>query len=150
MGMFPLLRTRARRRRASFVLIERLTPETIAGFATAGAIMAWADGRIDRAERLAWLGFLREQGVLAYASRRAMLDAFDEATAKLDSRPLAELCEAADGLSRLAGTSGAQLVGMAASRVALADGIAWPQETAVLQVIRDRLGLAPKRQQEAC
>src|SRR5690242_11800411 len=65
LGMFPLLRTRSRRRRTRFVLIARPTPETIAGLVTAGAIMACADGRIDPAERRAWLAFLREQGLLA-------------------------------------------------------------------------------------
>jgi tellurite resistance protein len=114
----------------------------IAGFATAGAIMACADGQADSTERRAWLTFLREQGVLEQSSRRELLDSFDKKTVMFNSRPLPELCEAAEPLASLAGTSAARLVGMAASRVAIADGIAWPQEIAMLQVIRDKLGLS--------
>jgi tellurite resistance protein len=36
---------------------------------------------------------------------------------------------------------GAPLVAHAAAHVALADGVTWPQEIALLEVIRDRVGL---------
>ena len=147
--MYPLFRTRSRRPRKGFVLVERPTPEVIAGLAAAGAIMARADGQIDPAERSAWLAFLREQGLLAHSSRREVLASFDEAARKLDSQPLAELCTAAERLAALAGTRSARLIGMAASRVAMADGIAWPQEIAMLQVIRDKLGLSQGQRREA-
>jgi tellurite resistance protein len=147
--MFPLMRTRSHRRRTRFVVVERPTPETIAGLATAGAIMACADGRLDAGERHAWLGFLREHGVLTYASRREMLACFDQRAGEFQPLSLPELCEAAGSLSSLAGTSGAQPVGMAASRVALADGIVWPQEVAMLQVIRAKLGLSVRQGRDA-
>jgi tellurite resistance protein len=37
---------------------------------------------------------------------------------------------------------------MAAGYVAVADGIAWPQEIAVLQVVRERLGLSARRERD--
>jgi tellurite resistance protein len=147
--MFPFLRTRSRRRRTKFLLIERPTPDTISGLVTAGAIMACADGQPDSAERLAWLGFLRDEGVLAHVSRREMLDCFDNRARELETLKFPELCTAAGNLSRLAETSGARLVGLAASRVALADGVVWPQEIAMLQVIRAKLGLSAKRRRDA-
>jgi tellurite resistance protein len=55
------------------------------------------------------------------------------------------MCKAADQLSAVAGTHAAPLVAHAAAYVALADGITWPQEIALLEVIRNRIGLGYPR-----
>lgn len=131
--------------RTNFVLTERPNRETAAGLVMAGAIMACADGHVARAERLSWLVFLRRHGFLAGFGRSVMSSRFDQAVANLEGH---SLCAEADQLSRLAGTAGARLVAMAAGYVAVADGIAWPQEIAVLQVVRERLGLSARRERD--
>ena len=44
-------------------------------------------------------------------------------------------------LQSLAGTHAGALAATAAAHVAVADGITWPQEIALLRMIRDRLGV---------
>ena len=134
--------------RTNFVLTERPNRETAAGLVMAGTIMARADGHVARAERLSWLVFLRRHGFLAGFGRSVMSGRFDQAVAHLEGHSLDALCAEADQLSRLAGTAGARLVAMAAGYVAVADGIAWPQEIAVLQVVRERLGLSARRERD--
>ena len=47
-------------------------------------------------------------------------------------------------LRTLAGTHGAVLAAMAAAHVAMADGVTWPQEIALLRVLHDRLGMSAR------
>jgi tellurite resistance protein len=114
---------------------------TIQAVATAAAIIACADGCMTREERLGLLRFLRYHGVLERHTRAECLAMFDGAVDKVSALDLQELCDAADCLRLVAGTPGASLVAKAAAHTALADGITWPQEAALLQVIRNRIGL---------
>lgn len=67
--------------------------------------------------------------------------AFEAAVQSMSRLELDEICTAADGLRAVAGQHGATYVAQAAAHVALADGVTWPQEIALLEVIRDRVGL---------
>jgi tellurite resistance protein len=72
--------------------------------------------------------------------RAAVLASYDAAVGG-GCRSLAETADDLAALGGLARTPGAHLIAAAALRVALADGVAWPQETALLGIIGDRLGL---------
>ncbi len=143
----PPRHTRSPRRLAAQpVVIRRPGRRTVDGMIEAACIVACADGRLDAAERRRLLTILRRHGALAEFGRKPLLDAFDQAVARQEHADLAELCVMADGLRPLAATSGARLVAMAAVDIAMADGVTWPQEMAMLQVIRDRLGLGARRE----
>jgi tellurite resistance protein len=118
---------------------------TVQAIATAAAIIACADGCTTREERRSLLRFLRYHGVLARHTRAECLAMFDGALDEISALDLQELCDAADCLRPVAGTPGAHLVALAAAHTALADGITWPQEIALLQVIRNRIGLDTNR-----
>ncbi len=133
-----------RRRRASspdVAVVEQVGRETLAGIILAAGAVARADGHADLRERQALLGFLRERGILARYGRSAVLASYDGAVGDERRRGLSETADGLAALDRLAGKPGALLIAAAAWRVALADGVAWPQETALLGVIGDRLGL---------
>jgi tellurite resistance protein len=115
--------------------------ETLEAILKAAAIVACADGQVSSLERLSLMSFLGRHGILAREGRAASAVAFDEAVREVALLRLDEACAAADGFRRIAGRPGASLVANAAAVVALADGIGWPQEIALLEVIRDRLGL---------
>jgi tellurite resistance protein len=114
---------------------------TIQAMASACAMIACADGNVANRERRGFLRFLRHHGVLERYGRASCITAFNEALRDASSLTLDEVCHAADQFSAVAGTHGAPLVAHAATYVALADGITWPQEIALLEVIRNRLGL---------
>ena len=137
------VRMTARRRLSSAVppYVEEPGWTAVSGMITAGAVMACADGRPDRTERLSLLAFLRRRGILLRFNRRRVLVAFDTKVAWLHARSVAELCSATDSLRLLTSSSTAPLVAAAASHVAIADGEASPQEIVVLRVIRTQLGL---------
>jgi tellurite resistance protein len=128
------------------VVIDRPSRRTVDGMVKAASIIACADGRLDAAERRSLIALLRRHGALAEFGRRPLLDAFDQAVARPEHADLAALCVVADGLRPLANTPAAQLIAMTAVDIAMADGVTWPQEMAMLQVIRDRLGLAARRE----
>lgn len=114
---------------------------TIQAVASACAMIACADGNVANKERRSFLRFLHHHGVLERYGRAPCIAAFNEALRDASSLTLDEICDAADQFSAIAGTQGAPLVAHAAAHVALADGITWPQEVALLEVIRNRLGL---------
>lgn len=111
---------------------------TLHAMVTAAAMIACADGHVARSERRSLLRFLSHHGVLARHGRAASLAAFEQAIR--DTEDLGPHA-AADRLRAIAGLPGAPLVAQAAAHVALADGVTWPQEIALLEVIRDRVGL---------
>ncbi len=115
--------------------------ETVRAVVTAAAIVACADGHVARSERRSLLRFLSHHGVLARYGRAGLLAAFEQAVRTAEPLTLHEAGSVADELRTIAGRPGAPLVAQAAAHVALADGVTWPQEIALLEVIRDRLGL---------
>jgi tellurite resistance protein len=114
---------------------------TVQAVATACAMIACADGDVATKERRSFLRFLHRHGVLERFGRGPCLAAFNAALHDTSSLTLDEICDATDQFSAVAGTHGAPLVAHAAAYVALADGVTWPQEIALLEVIRNRLGL---------
>jgi len=115
---------------------------TVQAVVTACAMIACADGHVAVKERRSLLRFLRHHGALARFGRAPVLAAFDVAVREAAPMTLDQICDVADRLRDVAGMPGAPLVAHAAAHVALADGITWPQEIALLDVIRDRVGLA--------
>lgn len=115
---------------------------TVQAMATACAVIACADGHVGMKERRTFLGSLRRCGALERYGRTESVAAFDNAVHDAASLTLDEICSVLDNLRAVAGTHGAPLVAQAAAHVALADGVTWPQEIALLAVIRDRVGLA--------
>lgn len=108
---------------------------------TACAMIACADGHVAKKERQIFLRFLRHHGLLERHGRALFLTAFDKAVHDASSLELDEICSLADELRAVAGMHGAPFVAQAAAHVALADGVTWPQEMALLEVIRERIGL---------
>jgi len=119
-------------------IVQLPSQQTFDGVVRAGALVALADGVVDSAERRALLRCLRRNGLLARYGRRAALALLEQAS----NRPqLSALCDEADALRPLSRTADSLLIAQVARQVMLADGIAWPQEVAMLRVIEDRLGL---------
>ena len=108
------------------------------------ALMANADGHIARRERLAFLRFLSRHGMLQDRGRRAFILPFEAAVRAVSPLTLDEICDVADDLRTVAGQHGATYVVQAAAHVALADGVTWPQEIALLEVIRNRVGVGAR------
>jgi tellurite resistance protein len=134
----------SRRRKArspDVTVVEQIGSKTLAAIILAACAVARADGAADGSERQALLRFLRERGILARHGRAAVLASYDAAVGGGGCRSLAETADDLAALGGLARTPGAHLIAAAALRVALADGVAWPQETALLGIIGDRLGL---------
>lgn len=113
----------------------------VQAIATAAAIMACADGHVARDERRTLVKFLRHHGILARYGRAVPLATFDAVVNRTCHTGLDDACHVADDLRAAAGSHAAPLAAHAAALVALADGVTWPQELAMLEVIKDRLGL---------
>jgi tellurite resistance protein len=105
----------------------------------AGALVALADGAVDTAERQALLAFLRRSGLLVRYGRRNALGLLDHAMALSPAARLGALDADTDALRQLAHSSASHLIASAARQVMLADGVAWPQEVAMVRLIEDRL-----------
>ncbi|MBN8874766.1 MAG: TerB family tellurite resistance protein [Rhodospirillales bacterium] len=104
---------------------------TIHAAIVAAALVATADGHVAPRERRSLLRLLRHHGVLARWGRSAPMALFDEAVRDTpDAAPL---------FAAVVGSPCADLVTQAATHVALADGVTWPQEIAIIDSIRDRL-----------
>lgn len=129
--------------RATPVVVEQTPTHALDAIIDAAALIAAADGSVTLEERRSLLAFLREREVLGRHGRSAVLQRFEAAVAALESHKLDDLCAAAERLERLAGTTSAMLAAAAAARVAAADGVVWPQEAALLSVVRSRLGVRP-------
>lgn len=123
------------------IVILQPSRPTVRAIALASALIAGADGHVGEKERRTFLRFLRHCRALQRYGRAPCAAAFDEAVLSTAWYKLDEICSATDDLRSVAGTHGAPFVAQAAALVALADGITWPQEIALLAVIRDRVGL---------
>lgn len=127
--------------RGDLVIVHHHGSETVAAIVTAASLVACADGRATSDERRALLRFLRERGVLARSGRRGAVGTFDRAVEAAADLELDRLAEALSQLSLLADKPGALLAMEAAQHVAMADGVLWPQEAAMIAVLSDRLRL---------
>jgi tellurite resistance protein len=115
--------------------------KTISAIVTAASLVACADGQATSDERRALLRFLRERGILARSGRRGTVGVFDRAVEAAAESELDDLTEALSTLSALADKPSAMLALEAAQQVAMADGVLWPQEAAMIAVLSDRLRL---------
>lgn len=131
----------SRRQRREPQIIQVPSQQTFDGIVRAGALVALADGMVDPAERRALLRYLRRTGLLARYGRHAAVELLQQASDRQPGEHLSALCDAADMLRPLSRTAASTLIADAARHVMLADGIAWPQEVAMLRIIEDRLGL---------
>ncbi len=122
-------------------VVHHCSAETIAAIVTAASLVACADGRATSEERRALLRFLREQGILARSGRRSTVGTFDQTVEAAADFELAHMSEALSALSILADKPSAVLALEAAQCVAMADGVLWPQEAAMIAVLSDRLRL---------
>jgi tellurite resistance protein len=127
--------------RNDFAVVYHCDMETVAAVVTAASLVACADGRATSEERRALLRFLREQGILARSGRRRTVGTFDQTVEAAADFELVQLNEALSPLSALADKPSAALALEAAQRVAMADGVLWPQEAAMIAVLSDRLRL---------
>jgi tellurite resistance protein len=122
-------------------IVQLPSQQTFDGVVRAGALVALADGVVDPAERRTLLRCLRRNGLLARYGRRAALALLEQASNRPSGEQLSALCDEADALRPLSRTADSPLIAQVARQVMLADGIAWPQEVAMLRIIEDRLGL---------
>jgi tellurite resistance protein len=136
MSSFPFGR---RHGATTYAVIERPCRDSVDAVISAAALMASADGQATPTERTALIAFLRQHGLLVLHGRRSLVATYDSAVLRPD--PLSDLDEALNPLRPLVGTHGAVLAAMAAAHVAMADGVTWPQEIALLRVMQDRLGI---------
>jgi len=127
-------------RRPRWSVVERPSRATAETIVATAAAMACADGRAEPAERAALHAFLRRHGFLILHGRD-LLTTYDEAVSRTKRGGVADPSATVDRLQSLAGTHAGVLAATAAAHVAVADGITWPQEIALLRVIRDRLGV---------
>ena len=123
----------------TYDVIERPCRGTVDTEVGAAALMACADGQATRSERIALTAFLRRHGLLSLHGRRSLLATYDSAVSRPAS--LSDWDATLESLGMLAGTHGATLAATAAVHVAMADGVAWPQEVALLHAMHDRLGI---------
>ena len=124
---------RTRTRRPRWSVVERPSRATADAIVATAAAMACADGRAEPVERAALHVFLRRHGFLILHGRD-LLATYDEAVSRTPRGAVARL-------QSLAGTHAGVLAATAAAHVAIADGVTWPQEIALLRMIRDRLGV---------
>jgi tellurite resistance protein len=127
--------------RNDLVIVHHHGAKTIAAVATGASLVACADGRATSDERRALLRFLRERGVLARSGRKGTVDAFDRAVEAAAGCELEHLTEALSAMATLADKPSAMLAFEAAQRVAMADGVLWPQEAVMIAVLSDLLRL---------
>jgi tellurite resistance protein len=139
----------SRSSRNDFDVVYHCDSATIAAIVTGASLVACADGRATSEERRALLRFLREQGILARSGRRTTVGTFDQTVEAAADFELDHMNEALSALSVLADKPGAVLALEAAQRVAMADGVLWPQEAAMIAVLSDRLRLRANGRQQS-
>jgi tellurite resistance protein len=132
---------RTKHRRATcWSVVERPSRATADAIVATAAAMACADGRAEPAERAALHIFLRRHGFLILHGRE-LLTTYDEAVSRTKRGTTPDPSATVARLQPLAGTRAGVLAATAAAHVAVADGVTWPQEIALLRMIRDRLGV---------
>ena len=101
---------------------------------TAGAFVAFADGRVEAIERDELVTFVDRQGFVPSISRQEIAEAFDHRVRQLQDRDSAEVI--VETLRPLAGLSLASIVIRTATQVAAADRYIDPGELRALKLIR--------------
>ncbi|MBN9560660.1 MAG: TerB family tellurite resistance protein [Alphaproteobacteria bacterium] len=129
------------RRTTRWSVVERPSRATAEAIVATAAAMACADGQAEPAERAALHAFLRRHGFLILHGRD-LLTAYDDAVSRTPRGTTPDPSPTVARLQPLAGTHAGMLAATAAAHVAVADGVTWPQEIALLRVIRDRLGIS--------
>jgi tellurite resistance protein len=127
------------RRTTTYGAIEQPARCTVDAIIRAAALMACADGKPVAQERTTLAGVLRNHGLLELHGEQALLSTYDEAISHRHTD--GEWDAAFEHLAALAGNHGAVIAGVTVAHVAVADGVLWPQEVALLRILRDRLGI---------
>jgi tellurite resistance protein len=112
--------------------------------ATAGALVARADGRIDAVERDELVNFVDRQRLVPTISAPEIAAAFDSSARQLEARD--DACVVAEALGPLAGLSLASIVVRTAERVAAADLQIHSGELEALKLIREIMRTTSGRQ----
>jgi tellurite resistance protein len=107
--------------------------ELLDGVATAAALVARADGRVDPVERGVLLDVMDRNGLLAVFTRGEIVEAFEARVRELAALDGDDA--AIDALGRFAGRAAARLLLDAGKHVAAADGHLHPGELRTLQLI---------------
>jgi tellurite resistance protein len=108
--------------------------DVMRGLVTAGAFVALADGRAEKAERDELVSFVDRQQFVPTMSKTVIAEIFDQRTRQLEDRNSAEVI--IENLRPLAGLSLASVVLRTAERVAAADRQIHPCELQALELLR--------------
>ena len=106
----------------------------------AGAVAAWADGRVHPVERLEMLVYMRRAG-LSLLRRRDVLEIFDQRVRALKQDPACAMQATRDLLGEVSGSFLAWTVLRAAEHVAAADSQVQESELMAIHSVRAALGL---------
>jgi tellurite resistance protein len=123
--------------------LDKRDLEFLDGVVTAGALVARADGRIERAERYMLVDYLDRNGFLSRFTPIWILDAFERRLRQIEEHGGAEA--AIDSLERFSGRPPAHLVNEAGRQIAIADGDLHAREIHFLQHIHIALGTPSSR-----
>jgi tellurite resistance protein len=121
--------------------LDRRDEDVMQALATAGALVALADGRLDAAERDEFVNFIDRQGFTPTISNDDAAGAFDNLVRELEARD--RLSVILEAFRPLAGLSLASVVVRTAERVACADGKILPGELQALRLIRLLMATLP-------
>jgi len=121
--------------------LDRRDEDVVQALATAGALVALADGRVDAVERDELVNFIDRQGLVPTISNDEVAGAFDSLVRELEARD--RLSVILDAFRPLAGLSLASVVVRTAERVACADGKILPGELQALRLIRLLMATLP-------
>jgi tellurite resistance protein TerB len=121
--------------------LDRRDEDVMQALATAGALVALADGRVDAVERDELVNFIDRQGLVPTISNDEVAGAFDNLVRELEARD--RLSVILDAFRPLAGLSLASVVVRTAERVACADGKILPGELQALRLIRLLMATLP-------
>ena len=139
----PSRNNQNRSERTKIAAADLRDDELLDALTSAGAIIACADGWIERAERDALADFMEHNGFLSALTRAEILDAFDRRLRQFAAHGGVEA--ALDSIGRYAGRAPARLMIDASRRVAEADGALDDREIHFLQRIHIALGAPSTR-----
>ena len=108
--------------------------EVMQALVTAGAFVAFADGRVEAIERDELVNYIHRQGLVPTISQRDIAEAFDNRVRQLEDRDSASVM--VETFRPLAGLSLSSVVVSTAERVAAADRHMHPNELQAIKLIR--------------
>jgi tellurite resistance protein len=108
--------------------------EVMQALVTAGAFVAFADGRVEAIERDELVNYIHRQGLVPTISQRDIAEAFDNRVRQLEDRDSASVI--VETFRPLAGLSLSSVVVSTAERVAAADRHMHPNELQAIKLIR--------------